>query len=702
MKKIIQTVLYQFFIGLLLATTALISAQTPQKTDAPRGHVRVIGKSDGKAVTLRWAPDQAALWMLMRDHKYIVERAVLAQDSLVSQNPKFINLHANGFAVQPLAEWEKVSVQEPTFGPIAAQTLWGKDFITSIGKAQNLQNRAEEESNRFVFGMFCADNSAAVAEAMGLRWLDTYELRPNRTYIYRVYTTLPQQVFPTDTGYAIVRIANITPLPVSPQPTARAMDGAVQIGWDMLPEFSSFWVEKSEDGGRTYKKAMDLPLLPILNADSFLTQPKQYWTDSVVNYHPVSYRILATTPFGEKCPPSTPVQTMGRDLNPPTPPFFVELKNIKDSSVLLVWQKDVMEPDFQGFRVERASKIDGPYQPLHSEILSPAASRYTDPDADYNGENFYRLIVSDTAGNLAASTPGYAVMIDTFAPARPTGLTGVIDKKGVVTLNWQRGAESDILGYRIFFANDATHTFSNLTGDPVPGLTFVDTVTLRTLSPRVYYQICAVDRHFNHSPRTDMISIARPDTIAPVRPVFSDVVVSDTVVYLYWVASNSEDAARQVIYRRPEQGEWSRIGEADNQVTSWQDRVQEKNRFYEYSIETIDENGNRSPKAQPVRARPYDSGVKPPVRAFQAVFNETNKQVELIWDTFNSQPGDYTVVYRGADAARMSALRSVDAGSKQFTDQSITKRGQYYYSIKIMDKSGRSTPMSPAIPVMVR
>jgi hypothetical protein len=89
-----------------------------------------------------------------------------------------------------------------------------------------------------------------------------------------------------------------------------------------------------------------------------------------------------------------------------------------------------------------------------------------------------------------------------------------------------------LLGYRVLWANDSTHEFSSRTNEIWMDTTFVDTVSLNTLTRNVYYRIVAVDTRYHHSAPSDILELVRPDVVPPVAPIFTDVYVTETSVAL--------------------------------------------------------------------------------------------------------------------------------------------------------------------------
>lgn len=137
-----------------------------------------------------------------------------------------------------------------------------------------------------------------------------------------------------------------------------------------------------------------------------------------------------------------------------------------------------------------------------------------------HGTNYYIVSAMDTAGNAAPSVPAYVIMTDTIPPDKPKGLFGKIDSSGIVHLTWKLGNEKDLMGYLVYAANDLKHTFVPVTKDFIADSTFTDSITLKTLTREIYYEIVAFDKNRNPSHYSDALELKRPDKIAPVAPVF--------------------------------------------------------------------------------------------------------------------------------------------------------------------------------------
>jgi hypothetical protein len=103
------------------------------------------------------------------------------------------------------------------------------------------------------------------------------------------------------------------------------------------------------------------------------------------------------------------------------------------------------------------------------------------------------------------SKPVSITVRDAFAPAAPAGLTAVAGVNAI-ELVWERNAEPDLAGYRVYRAEGAGE-FAVL-ADAVEGLAYSDR---QIESGKTYrYRVSAIDRSGNESPHSTVVEVATP------------------------------------------------------------------------------------------------------------------------------------------------------------------------------------------------
>ncbi len=393
---------------------------------------------------------------------------------------------------------------------------------------------------------------------------------------------------------------------------------------------------------------------------------------------------------------------MGRDRTAPEPPTFTSIKDV-NGKIVLEWKMENPPNDLAGFMVGKSDSVGGQYNPLIKEKLKPNVRSYTDNFPDPIGENYYIVFAIDTANNVSASYPAYGFLTDSIPPAKPIGLRGKIDTNGVVTLSWPIGKDPDIMGYRVYYANAIEHEFSNLTPYPVRDTMFVDTLNLNTLTKDIFYQIAAVDRNYNHSERSDILKLIKPDIVPPVAPLISNYFVSDTAVVLNYIPSSSPDVSEYKCFRKGDkQKTWKMIKSWKNQkILSkvFTDKDVVGPNYYNYAFVAVDSAGNVSDFSPSVGVKVYRSIQSFQITGLDAKYDKQTKSISLKWTRPNSHLR-YYVIYRKIDNKPLSNFASVDSTKTIYVDNEIILNGNYQYGIKGVFNNGES-PISISSKVTV-
>jgi len=310
----------------------------------------------------------------------------------------------------------------------------------------------------------------------------------------------------------------------------------------------------------------------------------------------------------------------------------------------------------------------------------------------------------DTSNNLSSSFPVSVTLIDSVPPHKPVFISGEIDSLGVVTLDIELNTEKDLMGYRLFFANDDFHEFSVIregfnhldSMENSVQIQFLDTVSLNTLTPYVYYRIKALDYNYNQSKFSEIIKVKRPDTIAPTTPVFKRVKVRMHEVELRFALSRSRDVVEQILYRKIKmEEEWEPLVKLKNEDTKYIDTNVVQGTMYTYSLRAKDDSDNYSDYAVSVSAKPFDNGVRPIVVDIQ-ISMEENK-VMMQWEYPEKYLDVFFVVYKKDKYGTLREFRKVK--EKLFSEQLTV--GNYEYGFKAFTKDGGQSKISELISVTV-
>ncbi|MBL0739903.1 hypothetical protein [Chryseolinea lacunae] len=706
----------RFNLICLLCTTLLATAhaQTPKKLPGDsvmhKASVYLVGKYYGDSVVLRWAPSDPMLWRAYNKVGYVLERMELVQNSTTKPPREKLNIAPLKPWTQE--EWKQKAKPKDTLAAVAFTLLYGKSNIPVVksdkrGKSTTVNieealNQKYDMENRFSMALFVADAHPFIANGLGLRFVDK-TAKKGKLYLYSIHALTDPTKIKSDSAAVLVKTTTPAALPDMPEIRYTESDRKVAFKWNRTlasSNFTSYYYERSDDAGKTFKRRNYQPYMQPKATGDVLNNEIVLNDSLPQNYKQYYYRIVGITPFGDLGKPSPAMPVMGKDQTAPTPPQHVAAQHLGKKKVKITWEKPVKETDFAGFIVGRSESMNGPFVPLNLKLLAKDMIAFTDTAAVTWGTNYYVVSAIDTARNAGISIPAYVTMIDTVAPSKPLGLRGKIDTTGIARISWKLGKERDLMGYLVYFANAKDHTFNPLTKNFLADSVYTDSVSLNTLTEKIYYRIVAFDKNRNPSAYSDILELKKPDRIPPVAPVFISFQVSDTTVVLNWAPSSSSDATGQTLYRKEQGKEWVEVAKLPKEIARYADTKVKKTVWYEYSLITTDDDGNISERSFPVKARVYDSGVRRKIEGFVAKLENDKKSVGLNWKY--ATPGEYYfLIYRSYNGGGMEMYQQVPGDKFSLADKNLSK-GNYEYAVKAVYKDGGQSPLSKNMRVEVK
>jgi hypothetical protein len=340
-------------------------------------------------------------------------------------------------------------------------------------------------------------------------------------------------------------------------------------------------------------------------------------------------------------------------------------------------------------------------------LLPATQTTFVDTGAFAHGQTYYIVAAVDTAGNMGVSMAAMALVPDTTPPAAPTGLRGRIDPKGRVFLNWSRNTEEDMKGYKVYFANGPQHVYSQITLTSVSDTAFVDSISLKTLTKYIWYEVVAVDQNNNHSRYSAPVKLKKPDIVPPMPPEPSRVTVDSAGVHIDWVRSPSNDVVGYILYRRRAAGgdtTWAQLARLSSDTTKpgfrFTDTSLARLTTYQYDAEAVDEDSLHSKRSVAITAAVNSVPELPAPGKLIASYDPTARLVTLKW-TYRNSGSYYFVLFRAIGSAPLARFRSVAQSESTFLD-SPPSGGPARYAIQVMfkDKRGK-TRLSDAVAVTI-
>jgi hypothetical protein len=691
--------------SILVATAASAQSKTAQKEAAQRDSlpIHVIARGYGDSIVVRWVPGSAPAWMLTRTTGYILKRRVFRKEA----GNKYHMVDSATMAIKPWT-MEKLAAHftatHDSLSLIAAEGLYGTPKTpfnqkTGGNSMQMILDRYNEQKGRFGFSLLAADFDPAAAEALGFRFVD-HDVKPGLHYLYAIWPAAHQAQARRDTGLVMVEGSeHFRPMPF-PALTSLAGDHVIHLFWptvDTVSGYTGYRIERSVDGAH-FNRLNHLPFIPSNQKHGDLGKPARYDDSVAVNYKHYYYRVSGIDPFGTWTLPSPTITVMAKDLTGPTAPRITNIHTSSDGKqIQLHWEKPMMEGDFQGYAVGRATTLKGPFEPLTKDLLPAAVHDITDDHPSTHAPNFYIVAAVDTAGNAGRSSPAYMNVDDHEPPAQPMGLAGSIDSTGRVALHWRWNTEPDLAGYRVYFSNAAKDVFTPAHGYMLSDTLFTDSTTLHTLTHGIYFQVIAFDRNMNASPPSAALKLERPDTIPPMAATIHRFNVTDTTVTLHWYPSASDDVAGQTLFRKADTtGVWTVLADLPPTDTVYADGSVEPGRRYAYAIEARDSSGHSSGRSFPLQVYVYTKAVAGVVKDLKVKL-EGGLSV-LTWPAPEHKVS-FFILYRGKNNGGLRMAGNIPGDQVRYEDK--VAHGSYQYAIKAVYADGRSSVMSTVRSIVV-
>lgn len=640
-------------------------------------------------INIRWAFKDYSTWQKALEHGVHVKRFVLLPNGNIGDS---ITL---GDSLKPLSSEAlkaKFGIENKNAG-VAAQMLYGEmpkieegaDFTTYMNQMQQLQQ------NQFSIMMLVASRDFQVASATALGFYDI-NVKPNTAYIYQI--SIAKEAI--DSFYLYANTKLLSEADALPYISAKEHEQGVEIYWypEEAPKFLGYFVERADQASNNFVRLNKAPYILIKNEIEAENALIHY--DSLnQNYVPYKYRLVGLDDFGNEVVSTEIITAQGRDKTPTAAATEIKATGLSENAIRVTWIWDGADRDLQGFRVEKATGFDAPFYPIHEGQLSINTNSIVDEKPIRLGENYYRVIAIDTAGNEATSVFTYGMIRDEVPPTPPTVFSANVDSTGIVTISWSPSPEEDVLGYRIFSAYSADHEFITVSGEPVRDTTFLDSISLKTLTRYVYYQIVALDFNYNHSGPSKILAVKIPDKVNPAAPVFSSYLVSEKEVLLTWEPSVSDDAQNIILKRREmPAGSWNIIFEAlNNAQPVYTDSNVKPNGLYEYQIIAKDSSGlySENPSSLSLKVTPISKLPEIDNLIFSA--DTTKRTLTISWK-YAPVPDVYYVIYRSDEPAATPISYDFVEGSLQFIDRGMVPGRAYKYQIKAVQRNGPESSVS--------
>jgi hypothetical protein len=637
-------------------------------------------------ILLRWVPSDKTVFDLAVKNGYKITRYTKENNTLTS--PAVITENLKPYPQQDTLKWARL-IQLSDGGIIAYKILCNPP-------PAGLATPAQIRNEKMYYGLLLlsCDLNNGIAKATGL-FLKDSSITNNRVYSYKIEINSA----PATLKY-VPAVIDVNASKLSSNSSIKGLTGTfrnkdVKLRWrsvDYKNDYSAYNIERSSDSIH-YEK---INLSPVILLSSQFEKKKDFITyyDTFpklkVKYY---YRIKGINHFGEEGEPSNIVSGTGYEPLSSFP-IIDSIKTVANQKVFIQFRMQDKKENLlpREYILVRAKKDKGPYEKIFSS-KNPASYIDEKPEST----NYYKAGVISYGGDTLYSYSYLALIADTIPPVSPSGLKAKVDVKGNVTLTWAKNPEADVQGYKILKSNALHEEFVQINNEFAREPIYKDKLNLKTLTRHIYYSVVATDKRYNNSTKCTPIEVKRPDTIAPVKPILTNLDLNNNGVNVNWINSNSEDVKYYVLYRSSEPlmkeikiKEWL----AKDSLKQFLDTTVEMGVGYKYRLLVSDEEDNFSVSNNPYIK--FETGYRKKITDIKFEVDRTIKTIKLKWN-YNAGSIEKFVLYRCKQGGQLTIIKTLPGKTSEFTDATPNMGNIYEYRIKPVFANGAEGIISDPI-----
>lgn len=658
---------------------------------------RIILLANGQtdSIVLRWAPTTPLAWEQGNVGGYIVERFTISRNGELLTQPEPEKRLLSPQPIKPLPDnqWTGV-VANNEYAEAVQGLIYEATEAPTDDSWASIMERRDELEQRYGFALFLCDIYPEIADAAALRWVDR-DVKPGEQYAYRIRLADVLEGMDFEPTTVVLTATDAFKTPLITRIQARFLDHKVDLSWpihDHKGFYTGYYIERSTDS-INFVSLTEMPVPPMSEDEDPV---ETYYTDSIpengVTYY---YRIRGFTPFATVSEPSPVVSGEGQRLFEARP--VVDTAYVMaDNSVKVRWALDPMyHPVVKEVAVYCSQYHDGPYERVNKQALPVTATEIIDEPRQWLN-SYYRVHAYGNQPDLVAvSFPYFVQREDSIPPAPPVGLKGKADTTGIVYLQWMPNTEDDMYGYRVFRGNSPNEEFAEVTAAPLADAHFRDSINLNTITSNVYYKVIALDKRYNASDYSEMLTIRRPDTIPPVPPVIVRSGIDKHVVFLELEYGNSSDVAYYELHREIENQNselvrtWPHTNNMESRIV---DSLAEQGYRYRYIVTAVDSSDNRSRVTS--KYIHYETGLRPAITDVKLKVDREEKKVIIEWNYPLAAEVERYFIYRAKEDEQLILYKTVDGSQNKWEDTELNPNNRYRYKLRALFKNGANSVMS--------
>ncbi|HRI61002.1 MAG TPA: hypothetical protein PK228_14790 [Saprospiraceae bacterium] len=653
----------------LLVSCTLLTTTTSAQTINPEAlsiDAKAIYTENGDVI-LRWAPSNYKTWLWGRDSGFVLQRITLeANDTILDIDDMNTSIVTTVLAPKSQSQWEAAMITDSVVG-VAAGAYFG-DYFTVVAPGEGgivaAHNISSERDNRFGLSLFAADISTLAAEMQNMYFKDETVV-PSHKYSYLIRPRGNTGSNMVRSGTASVKTTEPYEPPLPAEFSIIPGDSVAILTWNQAAtgeHYSSYDVLRSSDGGQTFEKINDQPITPMDHPDGKPADQIIFYSELDDNTKQYQYKICGHSPFGFDGPATDPVDVQGVP-KPLDASISVKEVNELPTGIEITWEFPAqLNSQIQGFNVLRALEHEGDYTVINAGMIGAAARKFT--DASPRPSNYYKVEFIDLNNNKVVSIPKLAQPKDSIPPLAPGPVQGsAIGKDGVLKIHWSPSMSSDVMGYRVFMADQSDGNYGQITSKWTKDTVFYHKVNVHSLAEKKYFKVKAIDFRENNSDFSSMCVVDLPDIVPPSKPVMKKTEPKQNGVLVTFAPSTGKDVqTHQILRKKKDEVEWHEIATLDSldqqKPVSYLDTTVQKMYAYDYMVQAVDDADQKS-NSKVFPAKPVGNGIRETIQELEVRFVKSEGGIKLKWNYTNAFGVSGFVIYRGTEPDKLYEVGAV-------------------------------------------
>lgn len=598
-------------------------------------------------------------------------------------------------------EWKLLNAQPFTYGQtdISGLMAQNKDIKNAKEMADGLRKKNQLEGIGLALVLTNAVESREFSSYLGIIYHDK-SAEVGKEYRYEVKEVRGG----SESSYGVsasVKAGKQKPGAAVKDIKTKVGDAKLSFSWNPEPDRLTGAHVYYKIGGSNWQRLNKKIILPskMVQKNGEKAYPEWlYLADSLQNGTTYTCILKGVDFFGFETEASQEFKLTPLDKTPPPQVSKFELKSNVDK-VTATWVLPKGK-GVEGINVYRLKGMDTVWVKVNKQPLPPTAVKFEDEVNEQGVTYTYAVATIDKAGNENRTVGQFVTVRDVKPPLQVRNLKAVADT-GVIKLTWFPNPEKDLKGYLVYRmakTNGSADTIQ-ITSSAVAANSYNDTLPKVAKNAFVYF-VKAVDTSYNVSVFSASATALLPDPEPPQTPTIKSIRKEAEALRLVWLPGMESDLAGYFIYRSTsEKGPdsiWKPLMERPLSAkdTAYNDRTIAAGQVYFYSVQAIDNAGNRSGRSESFSGNVTTMRLKAVPQDIEVKHGKGKPEATITWSLPQGADVIGCMVYRKQGKEEFLPVSGLVQDFK-VVDQGLKKGNTYYYEIRAFDKVGNFAKSAP-------